>query len=31
MEIFQIFDQNHGLIRLEKLKFFDFSLSLFLV
>ena len=31
MEIFQIFDQNHGLTRLEKFKFFDFSLSLFLV
>ena len=29
MEIFQIFDQNHGLIRLEKLKFFDFLKLIF--
>ena len=29
--IFQIFDQNHGLTRLEKFEFFDFSLSLIIV
>ena len=31
MEIFQIFDQNYGLTRLEKFEFFDFSLSLIIV